>query len=100
MRLIDIHHFAEKLKILYRPKGKPAVTCKPTSPEQIPYQGTSSTKSRNLRRRETKLLAKLIRDDILPPGSTRTDLRRWRENNGSSKAGETLNGVTQSSSNT
>ncbi|KAJ6264404.1 hypothetical protein Dda_0550 [Drechslerella dactyloides] len=51
----------------------------PVAPGGIPFEGTATTKSRNQRRRETKALAKLIKNQILPVGSTKEDMRKLRE---------------------
>ncbi|KAF3939789.1 hypothetical protein ABW19_dt0200421 [Dactylella cylindrospora] len=59
-----------------KPLSKPAPITKTP-----PFEGTSSTKSRNKRRRETRSLNRLIRLQILPAGSTKADLYEWREKN-------------------
>ncbi|KAK6338971.1 hypothetical protein TWF696_009767 [Orbilia brochopaga] len=53
----------------------------PPAVKNIPFEGTSTTKSRNQRRRESKALAKLIKNQVLPVGSTKEDMRKWREQN-------------------
>ncbi|EWC43454.1 hypothetical protein DRE_07564 [Drechslerella stenobrocha 248] len=51
-------------------------TTPPTAPKSVPFEGSSTTKSRNQRRRETKALAKLIKNQVLPAGSTKQDMRK------------------------
>ncbi|KAF3924318.1 hypothetical protein ABW21_db0208356 [Orbilia brochopaga] len=51
----------------------------PATTNSIPFEGTTSTKSRNQRRRESKALAKLIKNQMLPAGSTKEDMRKWKE---------------------
>ncbi|KAK6344995.1 hypothetical protein TWF718_006939 [Orbilia javanica] len=51
----------------------------PEAAANIPFKGTSSTRSRNQRRRDSKRLEQLIREGHLPVGSTKEDLYRYRE---------------------
>ncbi|EPS43201.1 hypothetical protein H072_2811 [Dactylellina haptotyla CBS 200.50] len=66
-------------KLAKPPPLLPPITTVPKNP---PFQGAASTKSRNQRRRESKALAKLIKNQLLPVGSTKDDLRKWKEEYG------------------
>ncbi|KAK6539526.1 hypothetical protein TWF694_009742 [Orbilia ellipsospora] len=60
-------------------KAQPTLPPVVAAPQVPPFEGNASTKSRNQRRRESKALAKLIKNQMLPAGSTKEDLRKWRE---------------------
>ncbi|KAK6522553.1 hypothetical protein TWF281_001993 [Arthrobotrys megalospora] len=44
-----------------------------------PFKGTSSTRTRNQRRKDSKRLDRLVREGALPAGSTKEDLHRYME---------------------
>ncbi|KAF3934179.1 hypothetical protein ABW20_dc0105050 [Dactylellina cionopaga] len=65
-----------EVEVVKPPPSLPSIV---TVSKNQPFQGAASTKSRNQRRRESKALAKLIKTQLLPAGSTKEDLRKWKE---------------------
>lgn len=60
-------------------KTRPPTTSGAQQPRVIPHEGKKETHARNVRRRDSKKLAYLKENNILPPSATLTTLRAYEE---------------------